>query len=113
MATSGLCSFIHCFENSKPLKMGCQYGWSCFFRSIAAAMAGTWEVVTPAVILAMCLQSRVFLAAVAGRVATAFEHHLRVFLLRAARHDGGDVLEGMAIGGEELGEEVDVPALLH
>src|SRR5207244_902833 len=52
-------------------------------------------------------------AAIAFDRAAAIEHHLGVILLRRARHDRGEMTERMAVGGAELGGEVDVAAKLQ
>src|SRR5690606_143109 len=72
-------------------------------------MAGTCDVVRPAVILAMSVAS---LAVIALWPASARKHHLCVLLLAHPGHRRGRMLEAQAIGGKDLGEEVDVPAEL-
>src|SRR5262245_29331629 len=133
IATSGLVSFIHSFDFSKPENTRFQYGSSVCLLSIAAPMAGTCDDATPATILATfrprlagclrfgCLRtgdkraarraSR--LAAIAFDRATAVEHHLGVVLLRRPGHDCGEMAERMAVGRAELGGEVDVATELE
>src|SRR5665213_3738491 len=73
-------------------------------------MAGTCEVATPAMILAMFLVLPFILAAIAlGRAATR-EHHLGVIFLGRAGHDRGNVLEGQAVGRGELRGVIDIAA---
>src|SRR5678816_3294741 len=52
MIRSGFRSLIHCFEKSKPSNRGFQYGSCDFLLSHAAPMAGTWDTLTLATILA-------------------------------------------------------------
>src|SRR5690606_23126933 len=51
-------------------------------------------------------------AAVALDGAPARDHHLPVLLLAHAGHAAGHLLEAPAVGGADLGEEVDVAAEL-
>ncbi len=51
--------------------------------------------------------------AVAFDIAAAAEHHLGVVVLGVAGHHRGEVLERMAVGGAELGGEIDVAAELQ
>src|SRR5215467_1304271 len=138
MATSGLVSFIHSFDFSKPENTRFQYGSSVCLLSIAAPIAGTCDDPTPAMILATfrprlagclgfgCLRLRCRRAGdqraargAAGPAAIAFdraaavEHHLGVVLLRRPGHGGGEMAERMAVGRAELGGEVDVAAKLE
>src|SRR3982074_1729258 len=53
------------------------------------------------------------LAAVALDRAAATQHHLGIVVLRGARHGGGKMAERMAVGGAELGGEIDVAAELE
>src|SRR5215475_11847665 len=110
MMTSGLTSAIHCFENSKPLNTGAQYGVSVSPASHAAPMAGTCEQFTLATILAMVFHLR--FASIALDRAAAVQHHLRIFLFCGARHFGGDLRERETVGGENLREEIDIAAEL-
>src|SRR5262249_1299817 len=131
MATSGLVFAIHSLDFSKPENTRFQYGSSVFLLSIAAPMAGTCDDATPAMILATFrprLAARLRfgfgglagdqrrglgaprLAAIAFHGAPAGEHHGGVVLLAGAGHDGGQMLERVAIGGAELGGEIDVAA---
>src|SRR5665213_2514571 len=108
MITSGFSSAIHFFEGSKPRKSGCQYGSPDFPLSIAAPMAGTSEVATPATILAMVFPLR--FAAIAFDRTAAMEHHVGVLLLRRTGHLRRQLLEGEAVERAELRGEVDVAA---
>src|SRR5450631_1078394 len=130
MATSGLAFAIHSFDFSKPENTRCQYGSSVCLLSIAAPIAGTCDDATPAMILATFrprfaglrfrfrfgrLGRLLFarLASIAFDRAAAGQHHLGVVLLRGAGHDGGEMAERMAVGGAELGGEIDVAAELQ
>src|SRR5215468_2568740 len=121
IATSGLVSFIHSLDLSKPEKTRFQYGSSVCLLSIAAPMAGTCDDATPATILATfrprlagclrlgCLRLRCGFCACAGDQdialrapgpaavafdrATALEHHLGVVVLRRAGHDSREMTE--------------------
>src|SRR5688500_1694595 len=89
-------------------------------------MAGTWLVNTEAVRramsappariaaalgLAMRLRAAILAdAPVAVHRPAALHLHVAVFLLAHARHAGGDLLEGLAVRGAQLGKEVDVAA---
>src|ERR1700680_1910725 len=42
--------------------------------------------------------------------ASAVQHHRRVLLLAHSGHQRGRILEALAVGGEDLSEEVDVAA---
>src|SRR5712672_3655947 len=53
------------------------------------------------------------LAAVAFDRPAAPQHHLGIVVLRGARHGGGQMAERMAVGGAELGGEIDVAAELE
>src|SRR6185312_6260073 len=77
---------------------------------MAAPMAGTCEVVTPAMILAIFLVLPVRFAAVSFGWPASRQHHLGVILLCRAGHDCGDVLEGQAIGRGEFRRVIDVAA---
>src|SRR5713101_1368130 len=123
MATSGLVFAIHSLDFSKPEKTRFQYGSSVRLLSIAAPIAGTCDDATPAMMLATSrprLAARLRfgfvppgLAAIALDRAAAREHHLGVVLLRRAGHDRGQMLERVAVGGAELGGEIDVAAELE
>src|SRR5574343_1469857 len=94
--------------------------------SSAAPMAGTCEVKTEAVMRAMGLLGFVVGAAlglavglgvavlaedaVALGAAATGQHHGHVFLLAHAGHGRGHVLEALAVGRADLGQEVDVAA---
>src|ERR1700680_13145 len=125
MTTSGLAFAIHSLDFSKPEKTRFQYGSSVCLLSMAAPIAGTCEDATPAMILAtfrprfaglrfrfrfgrLGLLAR--LAAIPVDRAAAGQHHLGVVLLRGAGHHGGEMAERMAVGGAELGGEIDVAA---
>src|SRR6185437_6037940 len=72
-------------------------------------MAGTWLVVKPAVILAM---SAVLLdRTVALYRPPAGQHHRGVLLDGHVGHRANGLLKAETVGGEDLGEEVDVAAL--
>src|SRR5262249_14046587 len=45
--------------------------------------------------------------------AAAAEHHRRIVLLRRAGHQRGEMLKRMAVGGAELGGEIDIAAKLQ
>src|SRR5699024_1649626 len=49
-------------------------------------------------------------AAVAFGRAPALDHHVAVLLFGHAGHAAGHLLEALAVGGADLGHEVDVPA---
>src|SRR5882672_11201663 len=53
------------------------------------------------------------LAAIAFHRPAAPQHHLGIVVLRGARHGGGKMAERMAVGGAELGGEIDVAAELE
>src|SRR5258705_5419646 len=53
------------------------------------------------------------LAAIAFHRPAAAQHHLGIVVLRGARHGGGKMAERMAVGGAELGGEIDVAAELE
>src|SRR5579864_4262178 len=112
MMTSGFRSAIHLLEKSNPLNTGAQYGVSVLPLSHAAPMAGTCETLTLAMILATLFRLRLVgpfgLAAIAVNRPAALEHHLRILLLGEAGHGRRNMLEGQAIGGEQLREEVNV-----
>src|SRR5436853_4671874 len=130
MATSGLVSAIHCLVFSKPEKTRFQYGSSVCLLSIAAPMAGTCDEASPAMIFATvllpllwgfgfralgwCLLCRLVgsarLRAVAFDRAPAFEHHLRIVVLRRPCHHGGKVAERVTAGRAKFGGEINVPA---
>src|SRR5579864_7435554 len=74
-------------------------------------MAGTCDVVTPAMSLATALPFR-FAAIAVGR-APASDHHLRVLLLCRAGHQRGQILKRQAVGGAELRGVIDVAAELQ
>src|SRR3984893_13812346 len=110
MTTSGFVFAIHSLERSKPLNTRCQYGSCVLPLSMAAPMAGTCDDDTPAMILATFA---VRFAAIAFHRAAALEHHLGIFFLGGAGHDGGRLLEREPIGRAELGGEIDVAAELE
>src|SRR5580698_3661831 len=110
MMTSGLRSAIHFFEKSKPLNTGAQYGVSVLPVSHAAPMAGTCETFTLAMILATLLPLR--LTAITFDRSTTLQHHLGILLLGESGHGRRDVLERQSVGGEQLGEKIDVAAEL-
>src|SRR6266516_4895079 len=127
MATSGLACAIHSLDFSNPENTRFQYGSSVFLLSIAAPIAGTCDDATPAMILATFrprlpvrlrfgFGGALFapgLAAIAFHRAPAAEHHLGVVLLRRSGHHRGQLLERTAVGGAELGGEIDVAAELE
>src|SRR5262245_1421905 len=135
IATSGLASFIHSLDFSKPEKTRFQYGSSVCLLSIAAPIAGTCDDATPATILAtfrprlaLSFRFRIWcfrasnqsasrrlagLAAVAFDRAAAIQHHLGVIVLRGAGHHRGEMTERMAVSRTELGGEVDVATELQ
>src|SRR5215212_2953638 len=127
MTTSGLALRIHSLERSKPSNTRCQYGSLVRWLSIAAPIAGTCDDATPAIILATALFPPAggfrfgrlgFLelarpAAVALDRAAAAQHQVGIVLLGRAGHQGGKVLERMAVARPELGREVDVAAELE
>src|SRR5450631_3975638 len=76
-------------------------------------MAGTCEVATPATILAMVLAGPLGLEPVAVWRATAIQHHGGVVRLAHPGHRGRELLERQAVGGAELGGEVDIAAELN
>src|SRR5438876_4478358 len=78
-------------------------------RSMAAPIAGTWLVVSTAVMRAM---SATFLDRTVSldRPATG-DHHGGVGLRGHPGHRAGGLQEALAIAGEDLGQEVDVAAL--
>src|SRR5580698_4060674 len=117
MITSGFTSAIQRFEKSKPLKTGAQYGVCVLPRSMAAPIAGTCEQFTLATILATAVLrpgglGLLRFAAVAFDGAPAVQHHLRVLLLGGSGHERGDMLKRQPVGGEELGQKIDVTAEL-
>src|SRR6218665_1648116 len=96
---------------------------------MAAPMAGTWELKTAALIRALAGRAPAGCAggagggrglrtvglvfrgperAVAG--APAADHHVAVLLFAQAGHAAGHLLEALAVGGADLGQEVDVAA---
>src|SRR5437588_11311696 len=128
IATSGLVFAIHSLDLSKPENTRFQYGSSVFLLSIAAPMAGTCDDATPAMMLAT-FRPRFLLrlrfgfarrgfvaprfAAIAFRRAPAREHHVGVLFLARSGHHRGELLERAAVGGAELGREIDVAAELE
>src|SRR3569833_2890887 len=108
--TSGFSSAIHCFEKSKPLNTGSQYGVSVFLLSQAAPMAGTCETFTLAKILATLLPLR--LAAITLDRPATLQHHLGILLLGEPGHGRRDELKRQSVGGVQFGEKVDVAAEL-
>src|SRR6478735_5473176 len=61
--------------------------------------------------LMLCLRVAVFAdVAVAFGRAAALDHHVAVFLFGHAGHAAGHLLEALAVGGADLGQEVDVAA---
>src|SRR2546427_812213 len=103
---------------------------------MAAPMAGTCDDDTPAMILATfrsrsaarfhlgfrscfrpCFRPGAEvaprLAAIAFHRTAAGEHHLGIVFLGGAGHDGGHVLERVAVGRTQLGGEIDVAAELE
>src|SRR5688572_27087464 len=115
MQTSGLVFAIHSLERSKPRNTRCQYGSDSRWLSIAAPIAGTCDDVTPAMILATVFSFAANFrfrlcrtlgfrfvgagpAAVAFDRAAAAQHQVRVILLRRAGHQGGKMLERVAVG---------------
>src|SRR3984893_697055 len=131
MATSGLVFAIHSFDFTNPEKTRFQYGSSVWLLSIAAPIAGTCDDATPAMILATFRPRFAVplrfgfrfgrrggfrpprLAAIAFHRAAAGEHHAGVVLLGGAGHDSGEMAERVAIGGAELGGEIDIAAELQ
>src|SRR5215471_16764521 len=77
---------------------------------MAAPTAGTWDVATPATILATSAVLPLRLEAIAVDGTAAVQHHVGVALLGHAGHHGGELLKGFAVSGAELGGEVDVAA---
>src|SRR6187401_316841 len=73
---------------------------------MARPIAGTWDVATPAVILAIALAPRV--GPTPRRRPPTLEHHPRVVLLAHPGHRRRGVLEALSVGGEDLCQEVDV-----
>src|SRR5258708_24302379 len=112
MITSGFTSAIHFLDGSYPWNTGAQYGSCVRLLSIAAPMAGTCEVATPATILAMRPGLPLRLEAIAVGRTTALQHHLGVILLAHAGHRGSYLLERQPVGSAQLGSEVDVAAEL-
>src|ERR1051325_10406884 len=78
-------------------------------------MAGTCEVPTPATIFAIksFLRLALFFAAVSFDAPATPDHHVAVFLLRHARHAGGEILEGAPVRRAEFGQMINVRALLQ
>src|SRR6185312_11709368 len=114
MMTSGSSSASHFLEKSKPSNTGFQYGSWDFLLSHAAPMAGTCETLTLATILATLLAylCPLRLAAIALDRPPAVQHHLRILLLGEPGHGRGHELKGLPVGGEQLGQVVDVAAQL-
>src|ERR1700681_2896402 len=77
---------------------------------MAAPMAGTCEVATPAMILAMVRALPLRLEAVAVWRATTMQHHVGICLLGHPGHRGRELLERHAVSRAELGREVDIAA---
>src|SRR5580704_17336672 len=131
MATSGLVFAIHSFDFSNPENTRFQYGSSVCLLSMAAPIAGTCDDATPAMILAT-LRPRFAdslrfgfrfgrgggfglagLAAIAFDRATAGKHHGGVVLLGGPGHHSREMTERVAVGGAQLGGEIDVAAELQ
>src|SRR6516164_5096135 len=108
MTTSGTFWLAQALVHSYPSNSGFQYGSSVLPRSIAAPMAGMWLVVSPAVMRAMSVT--VLNGAPALRRTASGDHHLLIVLDGHPRHRAHRLEVAEPVGGEDLGQEVDVPA---
>src|SRR4051812_28548807 len=107
MATSGLACSIQRRDGSKPAKIGAHGASALLPVSSATPSAGTWEVLTPAMIRAI---RPLRLAAIAFDLPPAFPHHLRVRLGGGAGHERRELLHRQPVAERELDREEDVAA---
>src|SRR5579864_2274605 len=80
---------------------------------MAAPIAGTCEVATPATILAMLFPLPLREVAIAVDRPSTMRHHVGVLLLGHTGHLGGEILERVPVCRAKFGKEIDVAAELY